>query len=711
MTKSPGSFDPKFLPETLPDSGSEIDLLAHAAALWRGKQWIALCFAIGMFGGGFYGYRIAVPLYESTATVAFLSTRKEDISGINNVVSDLGRDAVTMNTEVEVVRSRKLIGKLVDELKLAELAEFNPWLREPNPYTIRNFPKFLLGQLEQPKMPDAERVRTVAIDIATSKISVIPGRGSLILSILATTENSRLSADMANKLVEIYIFDQIETKFLATQQATTWLSDRVSELKVELETAEARIKEFEAQTKLVSVEALAGLRNQVKELRDRLAETTVVEQDLERRLAALAVARDDRDFLRMAELADDRVLDRVMSTMDLEAEEGRTTFMARFSQVFERVDLEKRRADEQRAVMSNSIDDLSRQIDTQSVDLVNLQQLRREADANRLIYEFFLGRLKEASAQQGIQQAESRVLSEAVPRGFISPRKNRIMAITGFIGLLFGSALVLGRELLQNTFRTSEELEEKTGYTVMGNIPKIPAKQRLDVLQYVIEKPTSALAEAVRNLRTSLLLSNVDTPPQIVMITSSLPGEGKTTQSLVLAQNMAALGKRVLLIEGDVRRQVFSQYFDYKPQASLVSVLTGEASLEEAVVSADPIGVDILMGAKSKVNAADLFSSHSFAALLKTLRARYDFIVIDTPPVLVVPDARVIGQHVDAILYSVHWDKTTKTQVKQGLQMFESIGLKIAGLSLAQVDPKGMKRYGYGKYGAYNAYGAGYYSN
>ena len=125
----------------------------------------------------------------------------------------------------------------------------------------------------------------------------------------------------------------------------------------------------------------------------------------------------------------------------------------------------------------------------------------------------------------------------------------------------------------------------------------------------------------------------------------------------------------------------------------------------------EALGADVLMAEKSKVNAADLFSSSRFADLMQVLRSRYDFIIIDTPPVLVVPDARVIGKHADAILYSVHWDKTTRVQVRQGLQMFETIGLKVTGFSMAQIDPKGMKRYGYGKYGAYNAYGAGYYDN
>lgn len=708
MTHTPDSFSASPL---LEEAGTDINLFALAGALWRGKWIIAACLVLGMIAGGYYGYRVAVPLYRATATISFLPTRQQNVSGAESVVSGLRGDLVTMNTEIAVMRSRKLVGKLVEELELTKLPEFNPWLRKVNPYTLRNFPRFVLGQLKQPEMPAPEVILQVVTSVTIEKISVANSRGSLVLLVSVTTQNGPLSATMANKLSELYILDQIETKFAATEQATTWLSDRVTELKAELEEIETRVKAFDAETKLVSVDALEALRNQLKDNRERLEATKALQDPLSTRVKALTAAQAGRDFLRMSEIANDRILDRVVTTVDLASGEGQAAFKARYGQILQRAELDLRRATEQADLIEASLDGLTAEIVRQSADLVTLQQLEREAEASKLIYEFFLGRLKEASAQQGIHQADSRILSEAVPGGYFSPRKNRIMAMTGFLGLLLGAGFLLLRELLQNTFRTSEDLETATGYTVMGSIPRVSAKQRGDVLNYVLEKPTSALAESIRNLRTSIMLSNVDNPPQVLMLTSSLPGEGKTTQSLILAQNMSALGKRVLLIEGDVRRRVFSQYFNTKRNANLVAVITGQVRLEDAVLHVAEIGADVLAGEKTKVNAADLFASKSFEGFLNQARGQYDFIIIDTPPVLVVPDARVIGQFVDAILYSVHWDKTSKTQVKQGLHMFQSVGLKVTGLSMTHVDPKGMKRYGYGKYGAYSAYSSGYYDN
>ncbi|MFV2092511.1 MAG: polysaccharide biosynthesis tyrosine autokinase, partial [Hyphomicrobiales bacterium] len=316
-------------------------------------------------------------------------------------------------------------------------------------------------------------------------------------------------------------------------------------------------------------------------------------------------------------------------------------------------------------------------------------------------------------AQQGIQQADSRVLSRAVvPRVPSAPRKSMILALSALLGVMLGAGLVLIRELRKNTFRTARDLEQVTGYTVMGQVPLIPARSRKGSMAYLADKPSSAAAEAIRNLRTSILLSNVDNPPQIVVTASSLPGEGKTTLALALAQNMAGMGKKVLLVEGDIRRRVFGKYFDSDNARGILSVLSGDATLKEAVLRDDRIGADILVGEKSSVNAADLFSSNRFSGFLKDTRKHYDMIIIDTPPVLVVPDARVIGQFADAILFVVKWDSTSKSQVEEGLHMFETVRLRATGLVLSQIDPKGMKRYGYGeKYGAYSAYGKKYYTN
>ena len=247
---------------------------------------------------------------------------------------------------------------------------------------------------------------------------------------------------------------------------------------------------------------------------------------------------------------------------------------------------------------------------------------------------------------------------------------------------------------------------------MIGQIPLIPARDRKNTLKYLEDKPTSAAAEAIRNLRTSLMLSNLDKKPQVIVSTSSIPGEGKTTVSLSLAKFLSGLGKSVLLVEGDIRRRTLNEYFPDMPRNGIASVLNGDVKFADAIHRPDGFGADVLGGEKTNVNAADIFSSDRFKAFISEMRDQYDFIIIDTPPVLVVPDARIISQNADAILFSVKWDSTNKGLVEEAMRFFHNSNQRITGLVLSQIDEKGMKRYGYGgEYGAYGSYGKGYYDS
>ena len=183
----------------------------------------------------------------------------------------------------------------------------------------------------------------------------------------------------------------------------------------------------------------------------------------------------------------------------------------------------------------------------------------------------------------------------------------------------------------------------------------------------------SAAAEAYRNMRTSLMLSHIDNPPKVIMLTSAVPGEGKTTNSIALAQNLLGLGKTVLLVEGDIRRRTLNEYFENVPEHGLVSVMSGDKTLSNAVFQSEGFGADILAGGNAITNAADLFSSEAFKVFIASARDTYDAVIIDTPPILVVPDARIIAEQADAVIFNLHWDKTSKSQLEESLRLFHQL--------------------------------------
>lgn len=706
-------------PQALATSGSdgagdEISLLNTFGILWRGKWLIGLFALVMMFLGGYYAFGVAEPRYSATSVV-ILETQQANIVDLESVMGGFSGDMASVNSEVEILRSRSLMGKVVDRLNLTEDPAFNSALRPPSALgeTVSWLRTRLGGSATSTSSLSPEektrRARDRAINSLLRSVTVTNVRLSYVFQISVTTDDPRKAALIADTIAELYILEQLEVKFEATQQAMEWLTGRVSELRIQLEEAEARVGDFSTSIDLISIDALQAQEVQLKDIRDRIAdaqEAVVVAQE---RLAALQASST---FEERAASADDLQLTRLLPRVATDSEIA-SAFETRFAQVLARAELEVTRLEQQVVALEGSQAALEEQIERQGADLITLQQLSREAEAVGLLYETFLQRLQEMSAQQGIQQADSRVLSNAeVPLSPSAPRKSMILLMSLMLGLLGGMTYVLLRELRQSGFRTAEDLESFAGYSVLGQIPSIPARKRKKVLSYLLEKPTSNAAEAYRNLRTSLMLSNVDEPPRVILSTSCVPGEGKTTNSLALAQNFTGLGKKVLLIEGDIRRRTFAEYFANIPEKGLVSVMSGDISLEDALVKDDMLQASILAGEISSINAADLFASDKFRNLIARVRNEFDIVIIDTPPVLVVPDARIIAESVDAVLFSVKWDHTSKSQLTEALRMFHSSGQRPSGLVLSQINAKRMKVYGYGgQYGAYAAYGSKYYSN
>lgn len=702
MTSSlPQQNDPHLVNE-------EIDFGQLLGALWRGKAWIVLTGFLAVIAGGYYAFEVAIPTYTATATVVEDANQEPVVdfsAGLGG--GGLGGDQSAINTEIEVLRSRSLLEKLVTELNLTMDPEFNPNLRDDPVISIGKAVATVRDLLNfapvPPRILTQEQIRDVVVGHLRTTISVSNVRQSYVYMLIAETEDPVKSAVLVNTLAELYIDNQMNVKGESNIQATAWLTDRLSQLRIDLEIASSAVKDFKASSDLINGDTLEALSRQVKGLRERLTTVRADRVALVMRITELQTI--PRDPQLMANVVQDRRLNRLFGEMSTQSATGRAAFDARFEQMLAQDILERDRLQSQIDTLVTSIAQQELTTDQQSTDLIQLQQLEREAEASTLLYEYFLNRLKETSVQSGIQTPDSRILSRAVePLEASAPRKSIILTVSLMLGVMAGAALVLLRELMQNTFRAAEELEQRTGYTVLGQIPKIPARRRAKLLQYLTDKPTSVAAEAVRNMRTSVLLADVDNPPQIIMSTSSVPGEGKTTQSLSLTQNLAGLGKSVLLIEGDVRKRIFAEYFHIKDQNGLMAVLEGKLTLKDAAHYEVSLNADVLMSEKATSNAADIFSSQAFAALIAQARKDYDYIVIDTPPVLAVPDARIIGRHVDTTLYTVRWDNTTQRQVIQGLKELKQVKVPIAGLVLGQIDPKGLKRYGYGgqAYGGYH---------
>ncbi|MDH3666315.1 MAG: Wzz/FepE/Etk N-terminal domain-containing protein [Paracoccaceae bacterium] len=701
-----------------PTHEPDVDLRRLLMLIWRSK-WLIALFAVAGIAIAYAQLLRITPLYTAESRVLW-EIDQTKIVDIDPVARSLGSDYFSLGSQIEVIKSGRLLERVVTELDLANDPVFNHALQPPEGWTrwlslsnnLGALRAYLFGAGEGraavEETPDQVTERLIATVRGAVQAEWLDS--TYVLIIRATTSDSQRSADLANAMAKFYILDQLETKFDATRQATDWLTARVADLRVALQAAEKSVEGFSAGMSLVSEEALAVSARQLKDLRER-AETLAEEQAVTAdRLRAIKAGRTSEQFAGIAELMREPQLARLAGEIDRVKGSGdgdaRAQLLSRFDAALDtatgRMAVTVDRLRGQEATVRQTITELEAKQEDDAKSLVQLRELQREAEASRLIYEFFLARLKETSVQEGIQRPDARILTEAqVPWGPSSPRRGFTLMIGGGGGVLLALALILLSERLNTSFRSTDELESLTGEAVIGTIPMAPFTRRRAFLDYLIDKPTSNVAEAIRNLRTSVLLANVDQPPQVILLASALPGEGKTTCCVGLAQISRALGKRVLLVECDIRRRTFQDYFDLPPQGGLLSLLSGSREFDEVVYYDQESGLHILPGESSSVNAADVFASQRFSDFIAEMRGKFDFIFIDTPPVLAVPDARVIAKAADAVLFCVRWNRTARENVTEGLRFFAQINVKIAGLVLSQVNINKMARYGYSTYRYY----------
>ena len=697
-----------------PDNvGGEIVFTVLCGALWQ-SRWLILVFAaLSVVIAHYYVSRVAVPLYPATATVALQEDKSEVISDIESIM--LGRPITKMgiNTELEVLRSRDFVGQLVDKLDLVSQPVFNQNLRQQSLFSrlktqlLRQFGATLKVQQS---VPNSDQVRSNVISSVLDTISVSNIRNTLVIKISVTTTDAARSVLMANTLAELYIENQIQVKLEALASATEFLSSRTSELKQSFEDLKKEMVKFSDKSDIVSPVVLDAQKAQLRELRLRLAEAEEHLVGQKTKQASLRSLREAGDLESLIKTANEFHLNRAISLYRKQLM-SRADFEQKVGHFMLQIKAEEERQEEQFIALKESEAVLSDRIERQSQELIVHQQLERETEAARLLYESFFNRLQEMNVQLGLETADGRLLSKAIQTGASGPKKNQTLFLAGIIGLMMGAGLVLLRELRFTGFRTTNELRDNSGFGVLASVPLIPARNRRAVISYLKDKPNSLVSEAVRNLRTSILMSNVDKVPQVIMLTSSIPGEGKTILTFALAQNMVGLGKRVLLIEADIRRHVYTVDIDRRNTVALLDLLTDKIKHDDVSLFVEELGFSILTGTKSDRNAADLFASERFSNLLTELRKEFDYILIDTSPVLSVPDARVIGAISDANIYIVEWNKTTRAQVHQGLEMLSSVGVGTTGLVLNQINTKKMKFYGYTAQYGYDAYGSEYYDS
>lgn len=734
----------------------EIDIRAILAKLWRGKWIIAVMVAIAAVVALLLVSQME-PRYRATTKVMFDLNRANVMNAEQLVVrSDINED--TLQNEIEILQSTKLIERVVDKLNLDRNPEFNPALREEEtgllpqlksmialPQELKDFLQGI-GVLKAPAPPadpetQAARERLTVISNVLEGLSLEPVRGSKVIQIAYTAGDPRTAANIANTIAEQYIVDQLDAKLEATRAATTWLSGRVDELRQRVQDAEAAVESARADLSMESGQSLEITKEQLSALNAALSrarnETTATRSTYDRLKGALDENRDygaitefrDSPLIRgyrerEAELLSQKVSlsatvsedHPALARLNAQLEEVRRNIRAEAERIVEAARSDWESAKEQEAATEREVRALETKALEQSQQALQIRQLEREAQASRALYENFLSRLKETSEQDKLQSADARILSPAEPPLLpMSNKKKTTFLMAVLLGGMLGVGIIFLLDKLNNTFRAPTQLEALTGETMLGTVPAVGRRmRRSDVIRHFRDKPKSALAESVRSLRTSILFSNVDNPPRTVMFTSSVPREGKSTTSVLMAMTSRQMGKSAIIVDCDLRLPALARLLGADDGApGLLSVMQDAATLDEAIYRDPDTGLHVLMTKpsepRSNVNAADILSSRKFHDLIAELKSRYDLVILDTPPALIVADAKILASHADAVVYVVRWDSTPRDAVLEGLKELRSVRAPVAGVALSLVNEARASRYSYDGYSYYKGQYRDYY--
>ena len=690
------------------------------------------------------------------AALLIIETRGGNVAGdVEAVLSGLSADAATIQSEIEVLRSRGLAGKTVNRLNLDRNPEFNQALRPKGLLAdfldpARYFPQewltvFLTRAVDEPlteeKRRAKEKVRITNTFLKNLKVS--PKGRSRVIVVEFSSEDPETAAKVANTHADLYIVEQLEVKFEATQRATAWLNERVVGLRGQVRETERAVEVFrqrsgllegrgegvtltaqelsDVNTQLILARAMRAEANarfqQVQALVSSAGSVDTAAEVLQSQLIQRLREQEAEVERKVAELSSEYgERHPTMINARAEVRDLRNKIRTEVKKIIKGLENEVGVARVRVATLWTSMEDMKKRAGQANRASIKLRALEREATATRTLLEAFLTRFKETSAQEDLnaQTPDARIISLAEVPDRPSFPKKRLMIALAFMGsTLIGLMLAFAVEQLDAGFRSGEQIEQATGVPVLGLVPILTGLGTVgkSPATYIVEHPTSAFGESIRTLHTSILLSRVDAPPKTILITSTLPKEGKTMLAASLVRLRGTAGQKVIVIDADIRRPNIHRVFGTALQPGLTELLAGQASLDEVVRKDKATGAHFIPAGRSVPNPSDLLASEQMKRYIDGLTKTYDLIVFDSPPVLAVSDARILSNAVDMTVFVVRWAHTRREVVNQGLKQIITSGGHLAGVVLSLVDAKKHARYGFADSGYYYGRVKKYYTS
>lgn len=701
----------------------ELDLLSYWRILIK-RKWAVLGTVATVMTAVAISTLLTTPIYRATSTLQIERDTIQVLQVEGMQQTDADWDGDFYQTQYELLKSRALAERVASQLNLAQSGEMDrmkvtsPWQKllgmfrsEPDP------------EDEPPVVKDsAERKLALARSIQGG-LSIEPVRNTRLVRVHFDSPDAEFSTRVSNAVSEAFIASNLERRFDSSSYAKGYLEDRLQELKLKLEDSERKLVEFAQKEQIVGVGGEATLTEQnlssinsawAKAREDRIraesrwrqaqaAQGTSLPADV---LGTSIIQRLQENRARLAAEYQDKL--RVykpefpsMLQLKAQLDEVDRQIVGEVANIKGSIQAEYLAAQEQESMLASQLQGLKGEfLDLQNRS-IQYNIYKREVDTNRQLYDGLLQRYKEIGIAGGVSTNNVSVVDRALNGFKFKPSLTRNLQLALLVGLMLGVLLALALEYLDDTIKTPEDLEKQLGLAVLGVIPKLKGITPKKAL----EDPRSAFAESYRSVRTALQFSTDSGAPGCLLVVSATPSEGKTTTAVTLARNFAQLGKRVLVIDGDLRNASLHKALGLTNEMGLCNLLAGHAKPMDVIVATDEPNLWAMTSGPLPPNPAELLAGSKMLSLLTVAVEKYDKVIIDGPPVLGLADAPILSNIAHATLLVVESSQTRVTIARNALKRLRAARAYVVGALLTKYDAQSAG-YGYG-YGDYSYYSYG----
>lgn len=698
--------------------------------LSRWKPILGVVILSGVFCSLYLSFQ--KPLYTASALVQLASNQRPLIDTESLALGRFDNNAA-IQSEIDILKSPALIRRVVDRLELNKKEEFNSDL-QPKTFVwkvkkqIRDFIKkqSAAGNVSQ---DDEDTTKISVTNAVSGNMSLDKNPLSYTVAISFTSLDAERAKNIANAIAEEYLSYQIESSNTTSRHAREWYTKRLDELRQTVIESERAVQEFSEEHNLFELDGKTLDEQQVSNLNSQLATARADLAQSEARLErARTLVKAPGGIESVSEVLNSVLIqnlrgkeaDLLRKKSELSSHFGpkhpeMEQVTRELADLRGKIDTEIQKIlagmENELAISKVRVTALEKDLESMRSVMgdntrVQLTQLKREADANRVLYESFLTRAKETAEAENIDQASAKIISFAErPLTPSWPRKSIIMAFFLMTGFCAGVGLAFAMELLNIGFTSPAQIEEVFGSAYLGMVPEISGADA--GTDYMVKNSSSMYTESLRSIVAAIQFSDIKNPPRSVLVISALPQEGKGWLSISLGRVAAQAGKKVLLLDCDLHRPMVSDSFNGEPKETLNSYLAGVCALQNAIQTDGPTSMHYIASSPHRGSIQELLESPRMKELMDFAHAHYNLVLMDSPPVIGMSDVMFLSRLADTTILAVRWANTPRRIVSNALRTLARAHIKLSGIVLTRVAMRHYKRFEFGNsyyYSFYNSY-------